>query len=477
LAIGIGRTLASKFQLPSRPKNNRRQISTAAIWPQLCKVRIWSQLLPWTQLILHLSTRHTVVNNLVKYLAENLDPGQAISLVAITGSGLKVLHGLTSDPSALIQALKKVNGELPALQAWTSMSKPRLRCPILLLPQPISFLAQAVHKRSQGRICFKGFHPAPRCGYRWHAAPSHFRACPGERVLFGRQGDFLFVSIHLLPFLAVIFSVLYERAMQSLNDAEIAVYPVDVRGLMNYSPTRDVTYSPRNVSGPAFARSLAARSWLQNSKIDTLRDFAEMTSGRAFYNTKDLVFKRATDDSSSYYLLGYYLDTKNDKPGWRQLKVKVHTPHADVRARNGFLVTKATINPETSKKIEIENALASPLDSTGMALTVRWRGTSADGDKKKIAFGVSLPPDNRTIEQGEKAHFSGEFVALARKSGVTVDSFSQTIQGTPSAETLAKIKAGGLAYNTYLDLPVGQYTVCCLMRDKLSGRIGGVSAR
>jgi VWFA-related protein len=100
-----------------------------------------------------------------------------------------------------------------------------------------------------------------------------------------------------------------------------------------------VSYSPLNISGTAFARSLAARSWLQNSKIDTLGDFAEMTGGRAFYNSSDLVggFKRAADDSSSYYLIGYYLDTKNDKPGWRQLKVKVHTPHTEVRSRNGFL--------------------------------------------------------------------------------------------------------------------------------------------
>src|SRR5207237_10293371 len=96
-------------------------------------------------------------------------------------------------------------------------------------------------------------------------------------------------------------SVLYERAMQNLNDAEIAVYPVDVRGLMNYSPTADITYSPRNVSGPAFARSLAARSWLQNSKIATLRDCAEMTGARALHNGNDLAggLKRAGDDSSS----------------------------------------------------------------------------------------------------------------------------------------------------------------------------------
>jgi hypothetical protein len=156
--------------------------------------------------------------------------------------------------------------------------------------------------------------------------------------------------------------------------------------------------------------------------------------------------------------------------------VKVHRPHTEVRARNGFFVTNATVNPEASKKLEIENALASPFDSTGMGMTVRWRGATADGDKKKIAFGVSLPPDNMTMEQREKTHFSVEFVALALKNGITVDSLTQNIQGTPTPETLAQIKAGGLTYNNYLELPSGQYTVRFLMRDNLSGRIGSVSA-
>ncbi len=69
-----------------------------------------------------------------------------------------------------------------------------------------------------------------------------------------------------------------------------------------------------------------------------------------------------------------------------------------------------------------------------------------------------------------------EFVALALKNGVTVGNFSQNIQGTPTPETLTKIKTGGLSYNNYLELPSSQYTVRFVMRDNLSGRIGSVSA-
>jgi VWFA-related protein len=370
---------------------------------------------------------------LVKYLAENLDPGQAISLVAITGHGLKVLHSLTSDPAAS-------DSLAPVADFNSGASDPQgaLANAESSLQDFIVHGDAAIARMQQDRaieITMRAF---------LNIAAS-LSGISGRKSLIWATGGFPFYIDSPAAVPGGYLSVLYERAMQNLNDAEIAVYPVDVRGLMNYSPTADVTYSPRNVSGPAFARSLAARSWLQNSKIDTLRDFAEMTGGRAFYNSNDLVgsFKRATDDSSSYYLLGYYLDTKNDKPGWRQLKVKVHTSHTEVRSPNGFFVTNATANPETSKKIEIENALASPFDSTGMGLTIRWRGTSPDGDKKKIAFGVSLPPDNMTIEQGEKTHFSVEFVALALKNGVTADTVSQNIQGRPHLKRWQKLKPEG----------------------------------
>ena len=54
---------------------------------------------------------------LVKYLANSLDSGQVLALMIITSHGLKVIQGLTGDPEQLVQILKKVGGELPAMQS------------------------------------------------------------------------------------------------------------------------------------------------------------------------------------------------------------------------------------------------------------------------------------------------------------------------------------------------------------------------
>jgi hypothetical protein len=303
---------------------------------------------------------------------------------------------------------------------------------------------------------------------------------PGRKSLIWATGGFPFVldSPDALP--SSRLAPLYEQAVQALNDAAVSVYPVDVRGLLNYSPSADVTYAVRGstASGPVYARSVAARGWLATSTLDTLRDFAEMTGGRALYNSNDISggFRRAVEDSSSYYLLSYYLDTKNTKAGWRRLKVKVNRNGTEARARGGFFVTAATINPEAGRESAMQMAIASPFDSTGLAVSVGWRAVSPEGDKKKVGFTIHLQPDSVTLEHTNDTHYDLDFFFVAIKDGAAADSYGQTIHGTPSADTTAKLKAEGLAYSNSLELPSGEYTVRFVVRDNLSGKVGSVSA-
>ncbi len=424
---------------------------------------------------------------LLKYLAENVQPGQAIGLVSFTSKGVKVIHDLSSDPAELIQALKKVNGELPALQGVDIDTQAAAAVgadlePSSALNLPLGstatnledFVTQgdAAIARMQRDRAIEGTIKA-FLEVAWSV-----RGVPGKKSLIWATGGFPFFMDTPQAVPGGYLSILYERAMQALNDSEISVYPVDVRGLVNFSPTSDASIRGGRL-GNSYTQSLAARSWLQTSTVDTLKDFAEMTGGRAFYNTNDLTtsFKRAADDATDYYLLSYYLDTKITKPGWRPLKVKVHRSGTEVRARSGFFVTNATINPSTSHQSDMAFALTSPFDSTGIPLTVRWRATSADGDKKKVQFGLHVAPEGVTIE-GERNQMDLEFaiIALTAKSGTAADTISQTLQGAAKPETLAKLRAEGLAYSNTLELPPGQYTVRFVVRDNPSGKIGSVSA-
>lgn len=429
---------------------------------------------------------------LLKYLAENVQPGQAIGLVSFGSRGVKVIHNLSSDPAELIQALKKVNGELPALQgvdidtqAAAATGADLASASSLGLPLGSTatnledFVTQgdaAIARLQRDRAIeatIKAF-----LEVAWSV-----RGVPGKKSLVWATGGFPFFMDTPSAVPGGYLSILYERAVQALNDSEIAVYPVDVRGLVSFFPNSDASVRGTRL-GNSYTQSLSARSWLQTSTVDTLKDFAEMTGGRAFYNTNDLTtsFKRAVDDATHYYLLSYYLDTKNTKAGWRALKVKVSRSGTEVRARGGFFVTNATVNPNTSHQSDMAIALTSPFDSTGIPLTIRWKATDPEsnkpnGDKKKIFFGLLVAPDGVTIE-GERGELNLEVavIAMTAKSGTAADTISQTLQGAASPNTLAKLRAEGLSYNNNLELPPGKYTVRFVVRDNPTGKIGSVSA-
>jgi hypothetical protein len=273
-------------------------------------------------------------------------------------------------------------------------------------------------------------------------------------------------------------SVLYQRTMDALNDAQVSVYPVDVRGLVNMSAAGDATYSGAS-DVPGFVAVDAGRSWLHSSTVASLKNFAEMTGGRAYYNNNDLAagFKSAADDSSSYYLLGYYLDLKNTQPGWRKLQVQVADKDYKVRARTGFTVTNVNIDPKLTHDADVSFALSSPFDSTGIHNTVEWEGIdpALRGEKKPIGFKIHFPALG-VVDEADENRFDVDVLAQATRKGAPATSTGQSIKGTIPATELARIEKDGISYKNVLELPPGDYRVRFVVRDNLRGRIGTVTA-
>jgi VWFA-related protein len=422
---------------------------------------------------------------LVKFLSKNVDPTQAIGMVMITSRGLKVVQTLSSDPNALVQVLKKLSGEISDMEVVDTDTQAAALAGGQTLSDLNGGLFQPLSAGSTANILgdfLSNGDPLYAQFRQENAIETTMQAflgiawtlsgLQGRKTLIWATGGFPFYMDAPGALPGGRLSTLFERAMEELNEAQVVIYPVDVRGLVETSPIADakVVRRPSN-------QQFIQRSWLQQSTIDTLTTFAEMTGGRAFYNTNDVAgsFKKAVDDASSYYMLSYYLDTKNQKAGWRQLKVKVDEKDAEVRSRTGFLVTNTTMNPVATRQADLNYALSLPFDATGIPFQMRWRDQSSEGDKKRVGFGVQIPADGVTFE-GERNAFDIEFLAAAIKDGTAVASVSQPARGALSPENLAKVKASGVLYSNSLLLPPGSYQIKVLVRDNLSGRIGSVSA-
>src|SRR5262249_26713853 len=121
-------------------------------------------------------------------------------------------------------------------------------------------------------------------------------------------------------------------------------------------------------------------------------------------------------DSSQYYMLGYYLDRSNTKPGWRKLAVKVKREHVEVRSRTGFFVTNATVDPATTRENDIISALQSPMDYTAIPLVAHWdtNEPSKETGKKLVHYIVGLAPDMSLVDVADNNHIELEIFAQAK---------------------------------------------------------------
>ena len=75
-----------------------------------------------------------------------------------------------------------------------------------------------------------------------------------------------------------------------------------------------------------------------NASIDTLRELADNTDGRAIVNRNDLAagMKQIIRDSSAYYLVGYNSTQAPTDGKFHEIKVRVKRPGVQVRARKGY---------------------------------------------------------------------------------------------------------------------------------------------
>jgi VWFA-related protein len=422
---------------------------------------------------------------LVKFLANNVDSGQVLALMLITSRGLRVVHGLTGDPAQLMAALKKASAEVTPIETLG----PEAQADAATGYMPVTVFSPYADPLN-AIDSFVEYGDAVEAGFlQQNAIETTMNAflgiawslsgVPGRKSLIWATGGFPFSIDSPSTVPGGYLSELYERTMLALNDAQVSVYPVDVRGLVNVSIFAEGARSG-SVTGLNASRQLSNRMWLHQSKIDTLNDFADMTGGKAFYNTNDLAgsFKRAADDAGSYYMIGYYLDTHNNKPGWRKLQVKVGKKDVEVRSRTGFFVTNASMNPLISRDRDLGYALHSPIEGTGVPVTVQWLSVSADGDKKKAVFMAHMPAGSLSFDPAGHDQLNFDFAALAYndKDGKEAGQASQRFTKPVPEAQVASVHANGVAFRNSLELAPGKYTVRFVVRDNVNGKVGSVTA-
>jgi VWFA-related protein len=173
------------------------------------------------------------------------------------------------------------------------------------------------------------------------------------------------------------FSEQVKTVANVLTDAQVAVYPMDVRGLQ----ANQILSASQNQSRPQTLMNGRRYGDLLNQEdIDlqqshgTMDQIAQDTGGKSCKNGNDLAgcVTTALKDSSSYYEMSFYPQNVNWDGRYHKIIVKTTRPGVKLVYRRGYYALDAS---SLAKKVQPEDhlrqACADQLPSTTIPLTVQ----------------------------------------------------------------------------------------------------------
>jgi VWFA-related protein len=275
-----------------------------------------------------------------------------------------------------------------------------------------------------------------------------------------------------------------QDVVDAANRSSVVVYTFDTKGLRSTSiSASDSTYEI--IDGHRAQKEQERVKEFKDSQ-DGLVYFAGETGGKALLNSDDLNggIRRALNEQSSYYVLGYVPDADTfdaDKRKFNKFEVKINRPGLTVNYKSGFFSggPEDSSKPEIKAERQIAEALRSPFVQSDIALNINalYAHDPADGSYVQSFLHIDARDLHFTdAAEGWKTAAFDVVAVMAGDNGAAVE----------SKESKYTIKARGPTYETMLRNGVvyvlvmpaakpGLYQYRVALRDASSGKIGSAS--
>lgn len=156
-------------------------------------------------------------------------------------------------------------------------------------------------------------------------------------------------------------------AAKAFNKANVAIYPIDARGLVGLSGVRAAA-----APGPRRAGVQPSSASFTPAGLATMQVLADQTGGHAFYDRNDLgnAIGMAIEDSSHTYTLAFYPDATSLDGKLHELKVQLKQRGLTIRYRKWYLAARDVPAAEEETTANLQMAMASPLESSTIPIEV-----------------------------------------------------------------------------------------------------------
>ena len=426
----------------------------------------------------------------IRYLRSH-PRNQPLQVVAITPSGLRQVHGFTTDSAALIQSVNSVKSTASRsddAEVLTSHMDRNGR--IDSYASLVSALQdkQAEEGRravSAGALTLRSFEqmawaysgiPGRKtvvwltCGFplgqEEPTGPAMIGHGPG-RIAAIPYSPGRYLHNELLP--------QFQRAFTALNKANVIIYPVDVKGLP-LEDMWDVTQPAGLFIHPELSHFAPPLLDPSTADRDGMKEMARRTGGRSCTagNSLQPCIDQALAESADYYLLGFYVSQQQRRIGWHKLKVSVGADHGEVRARSSYYLRPLGIPPQREQEDDLRSAIQAAVDYTGVIFNVE-PGVKGASNAAPVTFKISVPPTSILLLPGQdKLSFDVIAIPLSN-NGSPIGANARIVKlDIPSDKTQKALATGW----TLLDTIPGSSSLSAvkvIVRDNGTGRVGSVA--
>jgi VWFA-related protein len=402
----------------------------------------------------------------VKFLRQ-IRPDDRVALYELTNH-LIVLHDFTSDAATLLRALGAAPNMPRATDtglAITSNDDAVIMAGgkgTIAAPDP-GWLTNELERQSN----FDQTNKVESTSDAFTAIGRHLARLPGRKNLVWISGSFPY-NIDWSPgHEAPSFAEKIAASIRGLSDANVAIYPVDTRGLMAQS---------MGEPGRLFSRQKPDSP--PQATLDTMVTLAKGTGGLAFYNTNGIAeaIRHAIDDSSITYEIIYYPSNEKWDGKFREIKVEVKHPGVHLRYRKGYFATPYIPATTESRARMLTAAARDPLEATELGLDVRVNAVDVPGPRQ-VKVEVRVDPDQLRFDLSAGHWTDGVEVAWIEldAAGIDIGHSAKDLNLNFPDEMHEKIKREGLVFNQTIGLVDGTVELRLVARDSGTGSIGSVN--
>jgi VWFA-related protein len=434
---------------------------------------------------------------MLKFVQQNFKPDSRMGIFTLTGS-LNVLQDFTSDPQVLYAALQHFrplqnqytpssgtppagpagatdSGLSPVSDASTSSSSvgPRVAAQVSAAESELQAFADVA----------EGYSEDQRILLTLNALNSLSRilgGLPGRKNVIWVTGD---IPLSLIPEDRTVTKTELEEDLPSMNTRR-----VDEHASGNYAATARTLHAEeiRETAARLSSSQIAiypvdARGLTLSTDTDSqeqMREIARETGGRAYVNQNEIKVgvERAFQDQTAAYTIGYYPENKKYDGKYRNIKVKVKKDGVDVQNRKGYFAIDPTQVKGYDPQQEVARATTDVVPSTMVAFTARVVPASANKGKVGVDFLVDASTLSVQDSGGNKQLNVAFYATAFAPDGKMGASLSKKVDQAFDNSTYQQILQHGLLLHMDMDAPPPNSRVHLAVQDGRTGLVGTINA-